>query len=329
MVICHIGRNYQMRAAKIAQVMQNHVTQFYIGEAPPMFVPAGQFKVYMLSPPKKHRFMQTIKAIDSLVDIYHVHTKPDYFMRFVRESTDKPIVWDCHDLYSIIDGSDKETEQYCKDNCDALLSVNPELTELINVDKPKSYYRTYVPKVWMPPMVDAQLNSLIIATGLSVTPGHYRHWIPVFEKIHKLGINLDCYASHFNAPQQYIDTGVTMHGATELLFLLGSMSQAEAGICGFPYENALTRLASPNKFYEAIASAIPVICFGSGVMADEIRSKNLGVVVESAEEIPEALLKIRADKLREYIRDIRVEYCMETQVDRVLSLYRQLKKERI
>jgi len=322
-----------MRAAKVAESCDN-VTCYYVGDGPPMFVQSSQFDMFALSVLKKDRLQKVIRSLDPITDIFQVHTRPNHLVEWVREATDKPVVWDCHDLFGLFDKSVVHEESIAAKSCNGIVSVNSYLAHAaftaVNYPKesdlkfPVSYYRTMLPKGWFPRLEDPEENHIIIPTGLSMTPGHFRYWYEVFKKIHALGIKLHVYSSQYKPVPEYVDIGIDCHGATPLVYLLGAITKAEAGLCGFPIENNLTKIASPNKFYEYIGCGIPIICYGEGLMADEVREKNLGVVVKEAEEIPEALKKIRKEKIRNHIREIRFQYSMETQIERLMKFYHEV-----
>ena len=45
----------------------------------------------------KEKFQNYIRMYDRFVDVFHIHNEPDNLVTWVREVSDKPIIYDCHD----------------------------------------------------------------------------------------------------------------------------------------------------------------------------------------------------------------------------------------
>jgi len=245
----------------------------------------------------------TIKKFANKTDLFHVHT---HLRDMTLETVQKqkvPYIWDCHD----------EPDVWPENSPEIRLAATPHLAG------PKGIaYRSYCPKGWFAPAQPSK-NHLVLTSGLSDIPGHFRYWLDKLREIRTMGVEVKVWTN----TQQVKEVYAQACEFCEPLWipdLIQEMSHARAGICGSPHPNANMLDAIPNKLFEYVAAGIPAICFGSHHrMAMLIKDHGLGVAIDDLEELDAALND--CDDLRGHVVATRHKYEMESQLEKVFTAY--------
>jgi hypothetical protein len=244
---------------------------------------------------------RTIKEWASKTDLFHVHTHIRDMTLETVQKAHVPYIWDVHDEPCVW----PETSPAHR------LAATPYLA-----GKEGIAYRSYCPSSWHATPKPAE-SHLVLTSGLSDTPGHFRWWFDQLAKMRTMGLEVRVWSN--SKVQKYAEV-CELQPHQFIPELIESMSTARAGICGSPHPDRNMTDAMPNKLFEYVAAGIPSVCYGrEHKMAEVIESNGLGVVIDSTSELEEALNE--CDNLRDYVIATRRELTMETQLEKIMAAY--------
>jgi len=279
--------------------------------------------------------VDTIKATDKLIDVWHVHNEPDFPVELVRRGTDKPIVYDIHDMVSMRQKKPFPDEEKALDSCSAVCVPSGDYKSNIvsRTGKPCIEILSCVPEILMPrARTTLQFNGIVYEGGLKGKKNdkseqfQWRNWASVFSEITKMGIPVYVYPNTSGEDlSEYAESGVINMGTHEYTGLLRNLTAFEASIIGSPYpDNPAFDGALPNKLFESIAAGVPMVVLNAPTLARFVESLGFGTGVETVEQIPQALEDIKINQLREYMWTMRKYWTMDKQIHKLESLYESL-----
>lgn len=306
--VCHVSRNLCPRMVKLAYVQQNAgLKTHWIGEVAPTFQKTIPFSTIAVADEIRFGgFQNVLRNIETHVDLFHVHThlRDSHILEQIVSHAKKPFVVDCHD--------------------DTQMAESSWLTHRLGPTRHLAgengvVYHSYCPADWFQPPWTPK-HDFIIATGLSDKPGHFRYWLDVFTTMHKYANKVVCYTPSL-ITDEYAKIA-DMHGPIDIQDLIIEMAQSCFGLCGSPHPDANMINADPNKLYEYIAAAIPVICLGKKHdMVQTINRNRIGVAIDSIEEIADAVRYIHTSGIHENVIKVRDRFTMESQEPLVREFY--------
>ncbi len=80
----------------------------------------------------------------------------------------------------------------------------------------------------------------------------------------------------------------------------------------------------PNKLFEYIACGLPVISFPHKALKDFLETHRLGLVIEAVSGLAEQLRAPEMETVREKVRALRWDFTVESNLGRIVKIYRQL-----
>lgn len=303
MRICHVSRGACPRIVKLAYVQQKRgIETHWIGYTPPSYQTTLPFTVTLVDERRKS-IKECVEEMNDKVDAFHVHTHlfDTFILDYVKAYAKKKIIWDCHDKAETAHNFPKLTP-----------------TEAFG----GTTYKTYCPKDWFAG-IQEQRFELVIATGVSDTPGHFRHWLPTFQRLKENGMQVKCYTNS-QITKEYQEAA-EMIPAIDVVDLVQEMSYSMAGLCGTMNNGPIIQDAQPNKLYEYVAAGIPSICFGKDLaMAKVIQDYKIGVVIDHPDEIYAAINYIRKEDITMNVLEQRGRFTMESQERIVTNFYQKV-----
>ena len=275
---------------------------------------------------------RTIRALDPIVDVYHIHNEPDWPVEVVRRETSKPIVWDIHDLRSMREGKVDDIEALALEKCDGISVVSGRYKRLLQerTTKPIIEVLSAVPRKLYPTFRRVpSRRGLVYEGGLKGVDKeksdqfHWRSWGDVFREISEMDIEVWAYPSFSPGEnrQNYSTSGAMIMDSLPYDELLYNLTSHEAGLVGSPFPSPAFDGAMPNKLFEYIAAGIPVICMNAPAAEEFLLASGFGVGITDLKEIPDVLEQFRKENLRQYIWEMREHWCMERQIQKVFTLY--------
>jgi glycosyltransferase involved in cell wall biosynthesis len=165
---------------------------------------------------------------------------------------------------------------------------------------------------------------------LSSFPGDHYDLKEIFNDLARRGYHIHIYDSHHN--QDYdrlaeMHYGIHYHGHKDPRELLYEMTQYDYGWAGFNVAKNREHIdvALPNKLFEYLASGLPVLSFPHKAQKEFLKGEGLGLVFKDLNELDEKIKEqVMADKLRKNVLRRRFDFTMESNIERVLNLYRSL-----
>lgn len=276
------------------------------------------------------QFQRTIRNLDPWVDVWHVHNEPDWPVSVIRKLSEKPIIYDIHDLKSQRKGAPDEVEDLAVEAANGFSVVSRRYLDLIvsrAPQKPVFEILSGVPREWLPKeKLPLQRRGIVYEGGLA-SPGIMefpcRDWSQVFESLHRDGIQTWVYVGNPSVDRKYYPKTI-VQGPYEYLTLLKELTQYEVGLIGSPVPDPMFDGAMPNKLFEYMAAGLPMICMNAPDVTNFLAATGMGITVSSAAEIPEAIEKIRSSDMAEIVWENRKYWVQETQQDKLCSLYERV-----
>jgi glycosyltransferase involved in cell wall biosynthesis len=290
-----------------------------------------------------------ILMLDDWADVYHIHNEPDWMVPIVRMHTDKPIVYDCHDLESMRASAPSVDEARAFEACTAAIfpseSYREKALEIHAVAMKKKQSRVVYSMCTDEDLAHAMkygsglpaIDALVYEgahfapvqeTGF--VPGskfyyEYRDYCKFAARCTLMGIPLVFYGTRPQHESEYLLAGAATHPMLPYRTMLAQIARYSWGFLGHPHSYVQWQRSMANKFFEYAAAGIPVIAWNCSESAKWIVDHNVGVIVNSYKELDEAFAdKELQARCKNNMVGIRTAWTMESQIDGVIDLYRQI-----
>jgi len=279
---------------------------------------------------------QLIRMYDRMgIDVFHVHNEPDHLVGWVRKYTDKPIVFDCHDLQSLRAMSPPEPyEIQSFAQADAVVHVSKSVQKLSEVYHPNQksiVLKSYVNREFIPPtekIQDRCKSSVIYQGGVSDHPGsgrfkNYRYLMPMVKAFHHFGHDVHIFAATSVNTAEYMQNGAIMSGPYPYPAMIRALKLYGLGFVGACIDVPIMEAALPNKLFEYMVNGIvPVVMFGKEA-ADLVQEYDCGIILgKDFDDLPDRLKDV--EKKRSNLMKIHMNFVMEDQINILEELYHDL-----
>lgn len=266
--------------------------------------------------------------LDPLVDVWHVHNEPDWTVKLVRNHSEKPIIWDVHDMRSKREGHSNTEEEDALKICSAVSVVSKGYQEeIIRRDPLKKVVEilSCVPAEFYPKEKQKIFRGGIVyegGLGSKRNSGEFpcRRWSDVMHDILEMGIQVWAYPGNPDVDKAVFN-GVLLQPTTEYVKMIQELSMYEFGLIGSPTPDPMFDGALPNKLFEYMAAGIPMINMNAPDVERFLLATGMGVTVRSAKEIPDAMQYMRDHDYRKRVWNNRWNWTFDSQIDKVLNLY--------
>lgn len=291
-------------------------------------------------------FRRTIKFIDDYTDIYHAYNEPDWFVEEIKKVTDKPVVFDLHDLVSERDFVVREDEELAFKKADAIVTQGPGYAKLSAEKRPDlqekgliDFCYSSVPRILMPeldmPLVmhgAKKMGGIVYEGGVGNTTNgggefRYRWWLPFMSELTKRNIPVSIHVSSAGDYSNYAQAGVRVCGMRGYTQLMTELTLYDWGLCGNAVHHPAFDKAWPNKLFEYIAAGLPIMVYDSKEAGEFVEKEGIGIVVRSPEDVVRSLP--HAPKFKQNVLRAREKYCMENEVSKLLTIYNKLLKKEV
>jgi glycosyltransferase involved in cell wall biosynthesis len=282
---------------------------------------------------------RTIKAIDPLIDIYHAHNEPDNFVRLIKEITNKPVVWDIHDLESLRKGGVADADEADSMNmADAFVHVSEPCRiyaeNSYGNKAPSIVLYSYVNEQFIPDGICKRpsWSTFVYEGGLSVkgfekdgeiVGTNIRWWYPVFKLLIDSGYNVTVFgAGDDYSDLLYQSLGVALQPNTPYPVMLNGLQPCGFGLVGAFTSFPLMEAAMPNKLFEYISQGVVPVVLNATEVAKFVQENECGVILTQPDHIEEQISI--GPKVRQRVLDMRRSLTMENQIHKLVELYRSL-----
>lgn len=276
------------------------------------------------------RFINQLRDIGQAFDVIVVHNEPDAPMLMARLALPgKKIIWSAHDLNSMRNDENKTPEDslveyWAGQEADGILVPSEPMIDYLKQKHPLTPMEKHpsaVPLSWYPKIKPALNPGIMMPTGLSIQPGHYRYWADIFNILTKAKIPVRVQCGSFQALMYYRRKcpKVSVQGPIPINQMLNDLSTYQCGLAGMANYDLLSDVQNPNKFFEYLAAGIPVIGYKSQNIKHLIERYKCGIFCENPNELIKAFETI--DQYRPVVQRQRQIFSMEQYVPRIHKLY--------
>lgn len=293
-------------------------------------------------------------------DVFHCHNEPSWFVTVVKEMTDKPVVLDVHDSY-LARSTPEEWEQSMREGkphlrisveernnfqlADALVFPSRPFADLIirefKLKQPYLILPSYLPQNFYNYQAKEWIGGLVYEGRLDLrekiekekhsTGFQYTDYEDLANQCKKLGIDFHFYGRNDDEfkeaykpylKQEGTPGGIIINGAVPYPKLMSTLAMHDWGLVGNTFYSPEWEVALPNKLFEYIGASVPVVVMNAQHCAEFVLEYDLGIKVESIEELIECWPK-HEEKRKNLIR-VRREFVMENHIEKLEDLYRSL-----
>jgi hypothetical protein len=283
---------------------------------------------------------RSVEKAAKTADLFHVHNEPDWIVEDVRVSTDKPIVYDVHDLDSLRwQREPNQDELNAFDMSDGWVHVSEpcrlEAEKLHGNTKPHTTIPSYVNDVFYgpDPAGDVSWSSIVYEGGLATTdelPSHrdnekgtnFRNYLPVVKAFADEGYNFMLYSSANVQEGAYENVGGVLGGKLGYSTMLTAIRPYGFGLVGATVDYPIMQMAMPNKLFEYISQGVVPVCYNASTAADFCEEHGIGIRLDGLDNLKEQLADGPA--CRERILAKRHDWTMEKHIDDVQGLYMEV-----
>jgi len=289
-----------------------------------------------------------IKLHAPTTDVFHVHNEPSWMVTLVREECDVPVVLDVHDSFAARTTAAEAAEAMAEGTelvritaeernnfqlADALVFPGRRFADLVRdeyqLTQPHLVLPSYVPRHlyrynlqdWLGGLVyegKIQLN----AEGRLSRGFRYCQYLALATECRRLGVDLHLYSRD---DQPYLDAYGPVaipHPPVPYRDLMKSIGRHDWGLVGNLEPTPEWDVAAPNKLWEYLAAGVPVAVINAAECAEIVRRENVGIVVDSIEELAwrwKEHRRCRATVIRQ-----RAGYAMERNIEPLTALYERV-----
>lgn len=281
----------------------------------------------------KQMFQSQIKMYDKFVDIFHVHNEPDTLVTWVREVSDKPIIYDCHDLQSMRTCVDPDIDELSAfELADYVIHVSEPIAKQATEthgEHDHSIIYSYVNHKFFPKELgDTRFDSICYEGGLSdqLHEGglfNYRWMLPLAQEGAKQGYNVTFYSAHSTADYpNLLASDAVVHKNLVYPMLLRALQNHALGFVGACIVTPIMLNAVPNKLFEYISQGVvPVVCNAEEAW-NRIKDHKIGVQLSAWENLKEQIGDVK--KLRKKLDKERWNFVFEKQLPEILEIYEKV-----
>jgi len=269
------------------------------------------------------------------IDLVHVHNEPSWLGWLTKAiRPDLPIVFDAHDLTFPRYGEASTDDIQSIGRCDGVLVPSKtylqHVTDYYWVNKPVELIYSYCNKnvIGLPEL--PKIPGIVYEGGMNVaTPEEaaggkqsFRDFRRVARVLTQMNILFAMYSPDPKDTGPYAFTGALIMPYAPYFTMMRELTRYDWGFCGSPYPTPALDWAMPNKLFEYVAAGLPVIIHHGAEMAEFVREHELGIVIESLDEV--SLRYEEYKRFKPIVRDKRWQFTMESQVDKLMGFYRKV-----
>lgn len=310
------------------------------------------FDSITLLPKSKFEEIKIIKEImaSKNIDLIHFHNQPDRLgAKLIKANLSVPVIYDQHDFMSFkhhLSKKDKKFERTCNENADGTVyimnSYKDEVAKFYSLIDNSLSFANYFPSEstlnsedFLPKLSKQDKQTHLVYIGrISEDRTDHRNIIEILKKLSEKGFMLHVYPSRNKKYRNYRKIkNLIVHEKLPYKKLIQEISQYDFGITVFNNNIAPKlphiRFAFGNKTFDYICAGIPVLAQDC---LDEVKnftlSNNFGFILEQYENYMN-ISNEQYCKIVENILEKRDSFSMESQIQRMIDFYNNIKGEKI
>lgn len=282
---------------------------------------------------------QLVRSVKrSGADVFHVHNEPDWLVEAVAEGTDKPIIYDCHDLESLRwrrepDGDEESAFGlsagwvHVSDPCKAAAE------SYHGNGKPNVVLPSYVNEEWFGKVGQPSWSSIVYQGGLSANaevsqaPNGYnihdfRYYVDIVRTFAEQGFTFYLFSPMTVDETIYENVGGVVAGVLNYPALMNAMRIFGFGFVGAAVPSALMDAAMPNKLFEYMSQGVVPVCYNAQLAGEMVDYMGAGIHLQSLDNLAEQLE--RGPECRAELLKVRGDMTMEAHIEPLIDLYKQV-----
>ncbi len=263
---------------------------------------------------------KTVKMLDKAgIDIFHVHNEPDSLVKLTREGTNKPIVFDIHDLDHLRQfGNQKPSKEEIEafELADAFIHVSEEIKDYAQEHYPSGkphhvIYSFVNEKFQASPgeLPHVCWNSICYQGGLSETEDktvkvirHFdedknqrtvfncRYYAPMVESFLNQGYFVNMYPATPLTGTTYESLGAFVSGGpVPYPTMLRALRPHAFGFVGSCISAPLMEKAMPNKLFEYMSQGVLPVILNAKAAEEWVQAYDCGIVLDGLDNLDEQL----------------------------------------
>lgn len=245
---------------------------------------------------------------NSSADIIHVHNEPDWVVSAARSATDRPIIFDVHDLESLRwQRAPDEIENAAFRDADGFVHVSDVCLAAAEFHhgkaKPAFVLPCYINEIFYPTPQQLQStpawNTIVYEGGLGVTEEttdadgrtthNFRGLEPVVEAFVGAGYNFHLYPTAARDDHVYENIGAVLNHPLQYPVLVRALRTFGFGFVGAAHSSSLMDAALPNKLFEYLSQGVVPVVLNAARAAKFVTDNGVGIVLENLSNLREQL----------------------------------------
>lgn len=282
-------------------------------------------------------------------DVFHAHNEPSWFVTVVKDQgIDVPVILDCHDS-NLIRRTPEEVDEERKENAeasrvsvdernnfqlaDALIFPCEPMRQQVQKEfkclQPSLVLPSYVPVGFYRIDFDAWMGGLVYEGRIDIPeelPGKWRglfrysDYLDLAQKCRDIKMDFHIYSPRENKDvRKRYDEVCYLHPPQRYDRLIKRIGGHDWGLVGNLHPHTEWKNALPNKLFEYVAGCCPVVALHADESARFIQKWDIGIVVESLDELA-SRWKEHREKRKNVIRR-RMEFTMDAHIDSLVTFY--------
>ena len=259
------------------------------------------------------------------IDIFHCHSSPYNFIKVVIDSTQKPVIFDIHDLQSAVDADyNLPIEKELIERATKLVLPTEDYIDWIfqrygiDVFDKSLVFHSYCVKSMMPEFEEPSIDGIVYQGGLA------RH-----RELQYISSSLPIYVY---TSQNSFEEFLQYHEKQEFIFmghlkykdLLQEISKYRWGFIGTCVPNRNVDYSVPNKMFEYIAAGVPMLVLNSKRAGNFVEKYSMGFNLKYPDMRYPDIRKLNSEKYRKNTMKCRDEFWMEEHIKLLEDLYREV-----
>ncbi len=288
-----------------------------------------------------YSFKRQVEMLAKVVDVFHWYNEPDWGVAQIKAVTDKPVLYDIHDLRSDREFIERDDENDAFKLADAILTQSPDYDEIARKKRPDldkdglighclpAVNRSLYPALdeYRVALGTKALGGIVYEGGVATGIGggnelQFRWWLPFMQKICQDHILMSLHPSSNADYSLYRQAGVRVCEMMPYKEMLANLPMYDWGLVGNAVRHPAFDKAMPNKLFEYMAAGLPVIVHDAKQVSEFVKDEGIGVTVDRAEDVKKVFP--HALKYRENVMKARQHYCMDVEVKKLEKLYERM-----
>jgi hypothetical protein len=323
-----------------------HEVFMLAGKIPPGY---EYYQNFILAPGINH-YLDAISALSPVVDLFHVHNEPSWFVTAIKERSDKPVVLDVHDSYLARMTPEESAELQEKgikawrvmseernnfQLADALVFPGEKFANLVcgefRLDQPRLILPSYLPRSFYIYHSGSWYGGMVYEGRVDLKSYYqkdpknlgfkYCDYEDFAGQMKSLGMDFHIYGPSTDNEefQKIYEPLCHLHGAFPFEVLMKEVAKHDWGLVGNVFPSAEWNIAFPNKLFDYIGASVPVVCINAPEVGKFVTKYGIGIEVDSLEDLRTRWAEHRT--CRANLVKHRQKWVMEAHIHKLEELY--------